>query len=102
MRIGATSLTIRFAIPFLQEALQTIKGKVGDGGRDDASNNRAKLAFEFSSRIERALLKGRYGEGFDGAPLQTTGSKQRLATDAGGRNEQGKEGSKIVGGKTNV
>ena len=79
-----------------------MQGDIREQRTYDASNNRAKLAFEFSSRIERALLKGRYGEGFDGAPLQTTGSKQRLATDAGGRNEQGKEGSKIVGGKTNV
>jgi len=46
------------------------------------SNNRAKLPFEFSSCIERAGLKVRYGDGFGGAPLRIPGATRRVTTGA--------------------
>jgi len=46
------------------------------------SNNRAKLPFEFSSRIEREGLKVRYGDGFGGAPLRIPGATRRVTTGA--------------------
>src|SRR5919197_5461881 len=64
-----------------------------------ASNNRAKLPLELSLCIDRALLKGRYGEGFGGAPLCTSPATHRLATGVRGRHDEPYEQSSTnVGG----
>jgi hypothetical protein len=63
---------------------QTLSNHSGDAARRHqyTSNNRAKLPFEFSSRIERASLKVRYGDGFSGAPLRVSGATRRVTTGA--------------------
>lgn len=67
------------------------------------SNNRAKLLLELSICIDRALLKGRYGEGFGGAPLRTSPATHRLVTGVKGRRDEHYEQSSTnVGGNDHV
>jgi hypothetical protein len=68
-----------------------------------ASNNRAKLPLELSICIDRALLKGGYGEGFGGAPLCTSPATHRLAIGVRGRHDEHYEQSSTnVGGNDHV
>jgi site-specific DNA recombinase len=72
-------------------------------GRDHASNKRAKLWLEFSSNFDRAQLKGRYGEGFGGAPLHGFATTPHSAADIRrGADEQNPREQEDHGGDDHV
>ena len=74
------------------------------GWHNDASYNVAKFPLDFTVSIARIRLKGRYGEGFGGAPLRTPSPRPGPAIgDGGERHEQAAaQGSKSAGGDGHV
>lgn len=69
-----------------------------------APYNVAKIPLDFTVSIARIRLKGRYGEGFGGAPLRTPSASPGIAIgDGGERHEQAEtDGSTSAGGDGRV
>ncbi len=79
-------------------------GRCSPRGSVDASYNSAKIPLDFTVSIARIRLKGRYGEGFGGAPLRTCSPRPEQAIgDGGERHEQAAaQGSTSAGGDGHV
>ena len=74
---------------------------VGEDGTDYAPNDVAKNVLEFSIDISREQLRPKYGDGFRGAPLDTSRSNQHPPERNRGEKRDAAT-DKEVGGETNV
>ena len=81
-----------------------VQKKVRQHRTNHAPYNVAKIPLDFTVSITRIRLKGRYGEGFGGAPLRTPSASPGIAIgDGGERHEQAEtDGSTSAGGAGRV